>query len=400
MKTMRWLVCCFAATLLVAAFAEAGEREEGEERDRPKADTLVFQGKGRSRNRDEDTAFEEAVVAAKEDAFEKAIERLLHDMKDPAFKKVATRYAKEKLTPDKCIEKKVVDKRRTESTTYVTVKATFNDELPKAIAVVKQKFEQLGYPKLMVVINEEIIQPANLPPIPPGGLMAQIAVEQVLIKKRFRIVDKATIDGNTRKRAQSCLLEGKNDELAKLAREHGADVFVGGQPARAQYLGAVDVAGVGAWPRYAATIDIRAVDTDTARVLVSQACEGRGVGEAPLLAVRNAFNDAGKKMAKKVLDDILYFWIVVERMKTITVMLKAVEHGKALEVADALVEEEKKWIRRHGPVTMQAGDCSFDLTIEGTKTASNVADTIKQMEKKLKVTEVKERRVVLQKAEE
>jgi len=396
MNVKKWVMLALLVPLVSTALSEQKESQE-----QSKSDSLVFQGQGRSRNRDENAALDEAIIAAKEDAMDKAIERVLHNVKDSSLNEVAQRYIKENLAPDKCIENfEVTSKKRTETTSYVTGKATFNNKLEGTVAMLRDKMQYLGYPRLMVILDEEIIQPATFPPIPTGGMMAQIAVEQVLIKKGFRVVDKATVDDNTRKEVQAAILKGDNDTIVRLAREHGADVIISGRPARAQFVSNVDLDVVRlSGPRYTATIDIRAIDCDTARLLVAQGCNGTGFGETNLLAAREAFNKAGSEMAKKVLKDILYFWIVLERDKTIMVEIRGVAHDKAVEIAEALKEEEK-WVKRHGTVVVREGVCSFPLSVEGKTTAAKVADTIRQIEKGLKVVEVTDRRVVLQKAEE
>ena len=79
--------------------------------------------------------------------------------------------------------------------------------------------------------------------------------------------------------------------------------------------------------------------------------------------------------------------------------LRGIPHHKARDIAEALVEEEE-WAKRHGTVEMISGESTFILTVVDPATSGMVADVIRQIDKKLKVTTVTKRRVVLEKKEE
>ena len=356
----------------------------------------VFLGKGRSRNPDERAALEEAVIAAKADALEKATERLLIQVKDENLRAIAARYIYEKVRPDDVFARvEVTSKRRTKTTTYVTLKVALNDKLPKTISMLRERFKMRGYPLLMVVLDEEIIQPKTRPPVTPG-MTAQIAIEQLFVKAGLTVVDNRQVTKNERMAIKAAVIEGNHEAVVRLARKHKANVVLSGPMAKAQYLGNVNIGAVaGAWPRYGATVQVRPIDSDIGQLLTAKDCEGRGVGETDLFAVRNAFKDAGTKIAKELLKEIFWFWFGPDDF-VVRVSVRGLDHDKVVEIADSIVEEEN-WAKRQGSVGLQEGECTFTLTVTEPGTSAKVADVIRQIEKKLKVTEVTTRRVVLEK---
>jgi len=398
-RTTQWCGSIVAVLLIATsagAQAQGWPREGWSASQEAEGQGAVFRGKGRSRNRDERAALEEAVIAAKADALEKATERFLVQVKDKNLKGIVARYIREKLKPDDVFASvEVTSRERTSTTSYVTLKVTLNDKLPKTVSMLRERFEKRGYPLLMVILDEEITQPANRPPVQPG-MTVQIAIEGCFVEAGLTVVDSRQVTENERKAIKAAVIKGDHQAVVALARKHKANVVLSGPAAKAQYLGNVSIGAVtGAWPRYGATVQVRPVDSDIGQLLTAKDCEGRGVGETDLFAVRNAFKDAGDKIARELLKEILWFWFGPDDFM-VRVSIKGLDHDKVVEIADSVVEEEK-WAKRHGSVGLQEGECTFTLTVTEPATSAKVADVIRQIEKKLKVSEVTARRVVLEK---
>lgn len=401
-RTIRCVVLAVAVVFLagtaLAAEGEGAEKAPGQEAGKGRdAEGQVFQGTGRSRNADEKAARDEAIIAAKVDALEKALERLLVHEK-PRLREVVERYVAENLAPDQCFARtEVKQEERTGSTTKLTLEAALNQTVPDTVTKIREQFEKRGYPLVMVVLYEEVVQPAHLPPFPSGGMTAQIAIEKALIKEGATVVDGAMVDDNDRKAIESAVLKGDMDAVARLTLKHRANVLIGGPPARADHRGTVPM-GMGQWPRYGATIQARIVDSDVGQVLGAQDGAGSGTGETVIPAVQNAFRDAGTKVARELIRDIFWHWFGPDRFN-VRVSLVGVPHDKALGYAEALVDEEA-WAVRRGTVEMREGECTFVLTVVDPATSAMVADALGLMDRKLKVTLVTARRVALQKPEE
>jgi len=399
---IRWALVCLAITLFagmaLAAEAETPKAKPAEKaKEKLKGEGDVFRGTGRARETDEKAAREKAIIAAKVDAFEKAVERLAV-LESSRLREVIERYATKNLKPDECFAEVVVEhEERNGNITKVTVAATLNDVLPKTVAKILKRSASRGDPTVMVVLREEVIQPADSPPV-PEGMTAQIAIENTFIKEGLTVVDHGQVAENDRNALNAAVMEGDMDTVRRITLKHKANVLVGPRvPARADYRGTVPMGG-GQWPRYGAMIQARLVDSDIGQILGAQDTQGSSAGETHIPAAHNALKDAGEKIAKELVRDIFWHWFGPDEF-SIRVSLIGVPHAKALMIADSLVNEED-WAVRHGTVGLKEGECTFVLTVADPTTSAIVADTIGLMDRDLKLNLVTARRVVLQKAEE
>jgi hypothetical protein len=157
----------------------------------------------------------------------------------------------------------------------------------------KLTYIQVNSPRLMVVVTEERDgQPQSLRSV-------QAAIEQFLLKKGFRLVDKSQFTEVKEARIKEAALADDLASAASVARDFGAELLVVGQ-ARAEKGNTEDVAGM-AFQFYVAEAVIKVVQTDSGTLVVSERPpkERAGSREAPAAAA-GALEKLGERVAARV----------------------------------------------------------------------------------------------------
>lgn len=142
-----------------------------------------------------------------------------------------------------------------------------------------------GNPRCMIVITEDDDPNDLKPPKLDGGCAHRL--ERIFSDNGFELVDKAILDDVARKDMDAALRRGDIERMAATAAKFGAELLVYGA-AEANPLGSVPLGGADIY-RWDMTLDVRIVQSDTARVIVSDTFPKR----------RFVYQDLARRCGKK-----------------------------------------------------------------------------------------------------
>lgn len=243
--------------------------------------------------------------------------------------------------------------------------------------VVTNLLQEMGRPKIMVAINEQIDKQLQ------EDSSLQTTIENMLLKSGFRLVYKKQLKAIEVKDVQAAIAEDKPDKVQAIAKRHEAQLFITGS-ANSTSGGTWTYGGVRFF-RYGADANVRCYRSDTAELLASR----RGTAQqSDRATARNAASRAlavlGASVGPKVRTDILRFWqdalegrgevqLVVDRV------LKAASYIK-LKIA-------LKKLKGIKAVDGQYANNVARLSIQSDVNANKLAEVlVEQMEDVIKIT--------------
>jgi len=169
--------------------------------------------------------------------------------------------------------------------------------------VVTNLLQEMGQPKIMVAINERI----------DGQLQEdsslQTAVENMLLKSGFRLVDKGQIKAIDVKDIQAGIAENKPALVQAIAKRYGAQLFIVGS-ANATSGGRRNIYGINVF-LYGADANVRCFRSDTAELLASKRSTAQSNDRVARPAASKALAVLGRKLGPRIRQDILRFWMDV-----------------------------------------------------------------------------------------
>ena len=170
--------------------------------------------------------------------------------------------------------------------------------------VVTNLLAEMGRPKIMVAINEQVDN------LPQEQSILQTSIEGLLLKSGFLLVNSKQIKAIDRKNMQAAIAANKPDVIQAIAKQYGAQLFVTGT-SNATSGGRWYYAGVRFY-RYGADGNVTCFRSDTAQVLSSRKDTAQQSDRATgKIAAVKALGICGNKIGPKVRADILRFWMDV-----------------------------------------------------------------------------------------
>jgi len=197
----------------------------------------------------------------------------------------------------------VLSKTEMEDGTYqVRVKAEVSIKgIEDAWGVVTNMLAQMGRPKIMVFINEQIGSDTV------ANSTVQTRIENLLLKNGFILVNKAQLNAIDQKDLAAAVAEDSPARVQAIAKRFGAQLFIAGT-ANAASGGRRNIGGV-AFHAYEAEANVKCYRSDTAQLLSSiPGRPMRGVDRVWRSAAKKALDAEAKWIAPRVQRDILQFW--------------------------------------------------------------------------------------------
>lgn len=168
--------------------------------------------------------------------------------------------------------------------------------------------EQKGNPKIMVIVRDKIDGKAQKDEVDRGTAV----VESFLQEKGIRPVDKSTMEANKLSDMKAASLEGNLAKVAALGKAQGAHLAIIGYVDSTFQESVEPYKGVGVWHSYRASLVIKAVRTEDARVVWSKTFSGDrktdGKDKSKKEAAYKALTNSIKAAAPQVLQGLMKAW--------------------------------------------------------------------------------------------
>ena len=165
----------------------------------------------------------------------------------------------------------------------------------KALNILKARKKN---PKIMVLCNDYIHGE------PETSHIVSQEIEKIFLEKQFSVVDKTQMD--TIKEKDEKAFQNDIPKAAQLAQRFGAEIVITGE-GNSELAEQSTPYGVSVFA-YSATITLKAINTDTAKVIATESSSAieRGAGKIP--TAQNALKSAGRKAAASLLATIVEAW--------------------------------------------------------------------------------------------
>lgn len=292
------------------------------------------------------------------------------------------------------VEHKVARTWVAEGKTFAKVRVRVSTrKFEKDWAVIAHTVNQENNPRVIVAINEGIHQTIAGPTykVKENGIV-QGKVEDFFLSKGITLMDRATAAKVSKRDVLLAAIKDDNQAVAALGARFKADVVVTGR-ASVKYGKTIEVAGI-KMHQFTATLNIRVIQTDSARVLASKSFGPvtatslqRGGGEDKALA------KLGDEFAPKLLAAVVEAWrkrANVSRTVQISITGMDYKTWKAFK-AEAAKLRGVQALRLRDIV-----EAVGNIDVEYRYTNENLADNLTAMKTiKLEVTEITSNRIKL-----
>ena len=292
------------------------------------------------------------------------------------------------------VEHKVARTWVAEGKTFAKVRVRVSTrKFEKDWAVIAHTVNQENNPRVIVAINEGIHQTIAGPTykVKENGIV-QGKVEDFFLSKGITLMDRATAAKVAKRDVLLAAIKDDNQAVAALGARFKADVVVTGR-ASVKYGKTIEVAGI-KMHQFTATLNIRVIQTDSARVLASKSFGPvtasslqRGGGEDKALA------KLGDEFAPKLLAAVVEAWrerANVSRTVQISITGMDYKTWKAFK-AEAAKLRGVQALRLRDIV-----EAVGNIDVEYRYTNENLADNLIEMKTiKLEVTEITSNRIKL-----
>jgi hypothetical protein len=225
-------------------------------------------------------------------------------------------------------------------------------------------------PKVMVLIDEKV-----------GGMygttgwesvgQAESTIMEKFIAAGFNVVDPATVKANITRDKALRLLEGDAAASAAEGLKYGAQVVITGNAfsknAGGKLLGT-------RMQSMQATLQARAVRTDTGKVISSRSATGTQAHIDELQGGALAVKEAGEQLSDALIKDIVKQWSgeVYGRSQEMTVMISGLVSYRHLSAIKTFLEKETQGVKAVHQRSFTGGVAELSLDYGGK--SSNIAD--------------------------
>lgn len=247
-------------------------------------------------------------------------------------------------------------------------KANLMDDL-RALGLLHVLVEK---PKVMIIMDEKV-----------GGLYGSSEAENVgqaestmmekFINAGFNVVDPETVRANITRDKTLRILEGDNAAAAAEGLKYGAQIVITGKAFSKNAGGKLYGTNM---QSLQATLQARAIRTDTAKVMASKSAQGAQVHIDELQGGALAIKEASEKMSDELIAMILKQWSgeVYGRSQEITVMISGLVSYKHLAAIKKILEKETQGVKAVYQRSFTKGVAELALDYGGKST--NIADEL------------------------
>ncbi len=213
-------------------------------------------------------------------------------------------------------EYEILDRWQEGNIFYVEMAAVVKEDvLADDLEALDLIIHRAGDPRVMVVIPEEharrIFHRYTTQEI--SGPTAETKITQQLLEAGFRVVDQSQVDEVRETEEIRRAIEGEVDAELDLKAEFDADLLVTGE-AVSTYIGSQS-----SFHSYRANLDVNVIHADTAEVVAANSVSATGADLSELSAAKDAFADAGDKMAEYLIEKIPEAIVDSERSVELTI---------------------------------------------------------------------------------
>lgn len=254
----------------------------------------------------------------------------------------------------------------------VKVQATVSlAELREDLQALKLLIEEKENPRIAIIFRE-YMDGGELP-----APVVQTAFEKYFLKAKFDVIDVGQLEKI--KEQDATLSYDDPIEAAALGRRFGAEVLILGE-ASAE-LGSVRTAhGVKVYS-FAANVTVKAIKTDTAKVIAVVEADGKARGggtKGESTIAREALKQAGDKAVDKLMDKIVEVWRdEVYNVQTVQVVLLNADDEEQKRFVEGLnnIDGVEKTVERF----VEETTAMYDVLVTGS-IKKDLADKIKDIE--------------------
>ncbi len=263
---------------------------------------------------------------------------------------------------------KILKEKREDGIFEVTISAVVKmANLAKELEAIGLIIRQKENPRVMVVVHSRETGSAYRGVEQEGNSSSENQLEKILLAKGFRLVDA----GQTRRRQEleSFLLAGDPSQAGRLAKDFGAEILIEAEVRRA-FVDERQVLGR-SMRFFTNEISLKAIETDTARILYSGYDSRPASGAAALTPLEESTG----KLARQMVASILEQWSKdVYDSATYTLNVDRINFSQLNQLISGLKE-----LRGVGQVrtrSFQAGAAALEVGFQGSATdlAGRLAD--------------------------
>ena len=291
-------------------------------------------------------------------------------------------------------EHKVIKIWKDNKKTFARVRVLVSTQkFQKDWSVIAHTINQENNPRVIVAIVEAVLhRPNSLRYEVTQGGIVQSKIESFFLSKGITLMDRATTEKLSKRDVLLAVIKNDDKAVAAAGAKFKADVVVSGR-ATAKFGRRIEVSGVTMY-QYNATLNIRVVQTDSARVLVSQSYGPITVNS---LQRGGAADTALKKLAQKYAPKILAAVVEAWRKRanisrTIHLVIKGMDYE-----AWKLFKAEVTKLRGVQALRLrEITEGIANIDVEYRYDNENLADHLTELKNvKLKVVEITANRIKL-----
>jgi hypothetical protein len=194
---------------------------------------------------------------------------------------------------------KIVRENKEDGVYEITISAIVKmADLAKGLEAIGLILSKKENPRVMVIVHSREISGRFIPVAQEGNRSTENQLEKILLAKGFRLVDAAQTQ--RRKELEGLLLSGDPSRAAVMAKDFGAEILIDADVRRA-FSDERKVMGR-SMRFFTNEIRLKALETDTAKILYSGFETRPASGEEALQPLESATNRLAKEMAAAILD--------------------------------------------------------------------------------------------------
>lgn len=227
-------------------------------------------------------------------------------------------------------------------------------------------------PKVMVIMEEKVMGVFGTTAFEDVG-QAESTLMQRLIAAGFNVVDPQTVKSNISRDQALRILDGDNNAAAAAGLQYGAQIVISGKAFSKNAGGKILDTQM---QSLQATLQARAIRTDSAKIISSRSEQGRQVHIDEVQGGALAIKQAMERMADPLIADILAQWRseAYGRSREITVMITKLVSYRHLSAIKTFLEKSMQGVRAVHQRSFLAG--TAELMVDYGGKSSNIADEL------------------------
>jgi hypothetical protein len=227
-------------------------------------------------------------------------------------------------------------------------------------------------PKVMVIMEEKVMGVFGTTAFEDVG-QAESTLIQRLLASGFNVVDPQTVKANLSRDQALRILEGDNNAAAAAGLQYGAQIVISGKAFSKNAGGKILDTQM---QSLQATLQARAIRTDSARIIASRSEQGRQAHIDEVQGGALAIKQAMERMATPLINDILAQWRseAYGRSKEITLIITSLVSYRHLSAIKTFLEKGIQGVKAVHQRSFTAGSAELMLDYGGK--SSNIADEL------------------------